>query len=115
MDDKRIYLDGVYAVRKGRKKGGVLRLCIHSRNVAVSCSVCGSPCKLGATGENRRWRGVFNKRVCDGIWRLRLSCHEWTRHLWQLYRTKIGAKLTRRFVVLFAYHALDDGLIVCFC
>ena len=68
MDDKRIYLDGVYAVRKGRKKGGVLRLCIHSRNVAVSCSVCGSPCKLGATGENRRWTGVFNKRVCDGIW-----------------------------------------------
>ena len=63
MDDKRIYLDGVYAVRKGRKKGGVLRLCIHPCNVAVSCSVCGSPCKLGATGEDGRWTRSTSEHV----------------------------------------------------
>lgn len=52
-DNKRKYFDGVNAVRirKGRKKGGILRLGIHPRNVAVSCSVCGSPCKLGARGK----------------------------------------------------------------
>jgi hypothetical protein len=69
MDDKRKYFDGVNAVRKGRKKGSILRLCIHPRNVAVSCSVCGSPCKLGATGEDGRWTclGVIDKGACDGF------------------------------------------------
>jgi hypothetical protein len=70
MDDKRKYFDGVYGVRKGRKKGCVLRLCIHPCNVAVSCSVCGSPCKTGCHGGGRALDAlrVFNKRACDGFW-----------------------------------------------
>jgi hypothetical protein len=67
MDNKRKYF-GVNAVRKGRKKGSILRLGIHPRNVAVSCSVCGSPCKLGAAGQDGRLTrlGGINKCVGGG-------------------------------------------------
>jgi hypothetical protein len=114
MDDKRKYFDGVNAVRKGRKKGDVLRLCIHPRNVVVCCSVCGSPCKLGATGKSRAERSSFGlARFRLGFFFLyfflaRLSYHEPTRHLLATLSGKIGTKLTRRFL----HRALDNGVIV---